>query len=623
MTGLPWLLQAQSALTVSNGAVAGLSWAPSGGTVSSLASDPNHPDWLQLGTTTGVVYHSTDAGAHWSFEGRVVVENNWVVAALVADRSTPDHWYAALWSWGAPTGGVAESLDGGRSWRTLMTGHAVRALALAPSDANELVAAALDGVYRSRDRGETWQRISPVQNAELRNVQSVAIDPVNANEIYVGTWHLPWKTFDGGHNWIRISQGLIDDSDVFQIVVDPQQPATVYLSACSGIYRSDSSGIQFRKIQGIPYTARRTTALVQDPAAPTTIYAGTTAGLWISRDAGATWNQMTPATLSINAVVPLGGGRIVLGTEHAGIYVSEDNGAHFVASNEGFVNRQVAAMAAGRNGYYESIAGDNAWGGIFASQGAEWRQLPPLPGEQWATTLWEASGGLLAGTAHGLYRYEQGRWVASTGLREVAIAQLAGDDAAVFAATERGLFESDDGGLEWRLLPAAPAGLEHVLVDGDWLFIAGGEAGGRRFVLRSPDRGVHFRAGALYVDAPVNQLSWTGAATPAGPQVILAATASGLYRSTDMGGHWALVGHGMGQQAISTVEQHDGDLVASGPEPETWYRSADLGQSWQPCVMPEPQGEWLRAAATLPPSAVAAVEVAPASTPAARQGHRR
>ncbi len=32
---------------------------------------------------------------------------------------------------------------------------------------------------------------------------------------------------------------MIDDSDVFSIIVDPVEPKTVYASACSGIYKSD------------------------------------------------------------------------------------------------------------------------------------------------------------------------------------------------------------------------------------------------------------------------------------------------------------------------------------------------------------------------------------------------
>src|ERR1022692_2436394 len=48
------------------------------------------------------------------------------------------------------------------------------------------------------------------------------------------------------------------DSDVFSIIVDPANPSVVYASACSGIYRSENGAALFQKVNGMPFTARRT-----------------------------------------------------------------------------------------------------------------------------------------------------------------------------------------------------------------------------------------------------------------------------------------------------------------------------------------------------------------------------
>ncbi|MGH9519869.1 MAG: WD40/YVTN/BNR-like repeat-containing protein, partial [Terriglobales bacterium] len=253
MNGMGWLRTSWLLLLAISATAQAALPTPPGGSVRALAADPFHSGRVLLGTNTGGVFVSADAGSQWSFLSQVAPHDDWVVASLVPDPTHAGRWYAGLWSWTAPDGGVFVTDNGGQTWRALLQGHAVRALAQATSAPATLVAATLDGVYRSQDGGQDWERISPAHDRELTNIESVAIDPVHADEIYVGTWHLPWKTVNGGHDWWQMRQGVIDDSDVFSIAVDRAHAATVYLSACSGIYRSDDHGNHFRKIQGIPY----------------------------------------------------------------------------------------------------------------------------------------------------------------------------------------------------------------------------------------------------------------------------------------------------------------------------------------------------------------------------------
>src|SRR5262249_10355711 len=151
------------------------------------------------------------------------------------------------------------SEDGGANWkRRGLEGEAVRALAQWPPDAKVLVAGTKSGVFRSVDAGATWERISPLGHAELRNLDSLAIDPRDANAIYGGTFHLPWKTVDGGKQWTAIASGMIDDSDIMTLAIDRTNPERIFASACSGIYRSESGGARWTKLAGIPYASRRT-----------------------------------------------------------------------------------------------------------------------------------------------------------------------------------------------------------------------------------------------------------------------------------------------------------------------------------------------------------------------------
>src|SRR6185312_12648078 len=55
----------------------------------------------------------------------------------------------------------------------------VRTMAESPSSPKILVAGALDGVFRSDDGGDHWNRISPEGHKDIKNIESLAIDPKN------------------------------------------------------------------------------------------------------------------------------------------------------------------------------------------------------------------------------------------------------------------------------------------------------------------------------------------------------------------------------------------------------------------------------------------------------------
>src|SRR5262249_13981674 len=247
-------------------------------------------------------------------------------------------------------GALFRSSDNGKTWDAIkpMEGKSIRAFAMAPSDPKTLVVGALDGIFRSHDEGDTWERISPENYAEIKNIESLAIDPKNPDIIYAGTWHLPWKTVDGGKNWSHMKDGIIDDSDVFSIIVDPRNANNIYLSACSGIYKSENAGTLFRKIQGIPFSARRTRVLQQDPSDSNVVSAETTEGLGKPSAAGRTWKRITAPNVIVNDVLvdPRHSQRVLLATDRSGVQASNNAGLTFTGSNAGFAHRQVATIIA-------------------------------------------------------------------------------------------------------------------------------------------------------------------------------------------------------------------------------------------------------------------------------------
>ena len=386
---------------------------PDGGDVRSLAYDPQNPNRIFLGTSTGVIFVSDDSGHNWSRFAKLGSGDDYVLDHIAFDPQNSRSIFVSAWSvQDQNAGDIFRTHNGGKDWEVLpaMRGKSVRAMAVSVSDSKVVVAGALDGVYRSTDGGNAWQRISP-NDGIVKNIESIAVDPKDPNVVYAGTWHLAWKTSDGGANWQHINKGMIDDSDVFSIIVSSANPSEVFASACSGIYKSVSGGDQFEKIKGIPFTARRTRVLKQDPSNPAIVYAGTTEGLWKSVDEGKNWKRVSNPEVVVNDVLidPRNSQHVLLATDRSGVLASDDSAATFTPSNHGYSHRYVSAILADSkepNTLYIGLVNDREFGGVFFSHdgGQNWQQKSSgLDGRDVFTLKQASNGTLVAGTNRGVF----------------------------------------------------------------------------------------------------------------------------------------------------------------------------------------------------------------------------
>ncbi|HWC16909.1 MAG TPA: hypothetical protein VG498_07830 [Terriglobales bacterium] len=611
---LSFFVQAQTFISV----------GPDGGDVRSLSADPANPQRILLGTSAGQIYQSTDAGKTWLRFVRIGKGNDYVIDHIIFDPKQSGTIYVAAWTLEHEGGSVFKSTDDGHSWAALapMEGKSVRALAMAASDPNTLVAGALDGVYRSRNAGETWTRISPESSAEIKNIESIAIDPADPEAVYAGTWHLPWKTTDGGRSWHSIKQGVIDDSDVFSIIIDPAQPQVVYASACSGIYKSENAGELFHKIQGIPFSARRTRVLKQDPQNHDVVYAGTTEGLFKTSDGGKTWRRITSPEVIINDVLidARDSNHVMLATDRGGVLASGNAGASFESSNTGFAHRQVAALAVDpddQNTLYAGLINDKQYGGVFVShdQGAHWKQISAGLGGRDIFALGKAEKHLLAGTSNGVYELTSGtaqawrpldhianvnivtvrkatktrkaltRKVIRAGVLHGRVTDIQVHDKQWVIASTQGIFVSSNSGLTWEGGPLLGHS-DFTIVRASSKLIA---AAGRNFLLTSyDDGGEQSKAGCQFVGC-----EWREAELPKvissindlafGPdESIWLACREGLYRSKNHGETW---------QRLETLPivnlasiLYDGEnhrMLVTGLNSTEVFSSENEGKSWK------------------------------------------
>src|SRR5208337_269297 len=461
---------------------------PDGGDARSLAYDAHNPDHILLGTSAGQMFVSNDAGRTWSRLARLGGDD-YVLDHISIDPQDSNRIYVSAWSVSSQQiGEIFRTRDGGRNWETLpaMHGKSIRAMAIHKGDSKVIVAGALDGVYRTNDGGNSWERLSPANSAEIKNIESIAVDPKDPNTVYAGTWHLAWKTPDGGATWQHMNKGMIDDSDVFSVIVDHDNPSLVFASACSVIYKSETAGTLFSKIQGIPFTARRTRVLKQDPTNENIVYAGTTEGLWKTVDLGKSWKRVSSEEVVVNDVFvdPRDSNHVLIATDRSGVMASTNGAATWETSNHGYAHRYVSALLADNqnaNTLYVGLVNDREYGGVFYSHdnGQHWMQKSAgLGGRDVFALKQTASGMLVAGTNRGIF-YNDPTTTEWKPMNAVAVAEsknlprkgskkpvtttiwhksvlearvndLELDSRRWFAATTSGVYTSTDMGKAWH-----------------------------------------------------------------------------------------------------------------------------------------------------------------------------
>ncbi len=540
------MAQASNAKAGSPAAALWESIGPYGGDARAFAAVASEPQHIYLGGTNSWIFETLDGGRTWKRLSKVEATDDLFLDSLIADSSDPQTIWAGARRSDQPIGDLFVSHDGGKSWKAIpaLHGQSIRSLAQAPSDPKTIVAGTLKGVYRSQDHGETWELISPPEDnplsKEIHEVESLAIDPHKPDVIYAGTWHLPWKTTDGGAHWHNIKQGVIDDSDVFSIILDPERSSIVYASACSGIYKSENGGEQFHKIQGIPSTARRTRVLMQDTHHREVVYAGTTEGLYRTRDAGHEWQRVTGADVIINDIYldPDHSGHILLATDRGGVLASDDGGATFMQSNQGFSARKVEALVADAKDPKRILAGvinDKSYGGVFLTSdgGVSWTQVANgLDGRDVYVLAQAKDGTFLAGTTHGIFA-------------------LAGAEGA-----------TDVNGLHWEMRSSIVNYGTKVVAE-----TVGGHKVNRLENITLPARSMSSRVTGFDLSGDV----W------------LAATTEGLFTSADQGKTWQ-GGLVMGSAEYHTVAVWNGEMLAARRQGVIF--SKDQGKNWDPLGIP-------------------------------------
>ena len=215
--------------------------------------DPNLVYVAALGHAFGPnpergVFRSRDGGRTW--EKVLFVSDSTGVVDLSMDPTNPQILYAAAWRgerkpWavisGSSDSGVYRSKDGGDTWQKvtngLPTGIVGRiGVAIAPSNPRRIYVIAqheeVGGLYRSDDGGETFQFVNPDRKLFERAwyYGHVYVDPKDENTVYDLTPRL-YKSTDGGRSFSPVPQHHGDNHDLW---INPDNPRIIASSDDGG-----------------------------------------------------------------------------------------------------------------------------------------------------------------------------------------------------------------------------------------------------------------------------------------------------------------------------------------------------------------------------------------------------
>ncbi len=215
--------------------------------------------WHQeTGNWRGGIYKSTDGGFNWTKKR----EAN--VISLAFDGTNPNTGF-----FGTQGRGVFRTTDSGETWAWAADGIGnpyVRALAVSRANHQEAFAGTERGVYKSTDAGSTWFEVG-----DFYLIDAVAVHPENPSVVYAARYRL-YKSTDGGVSWEEHDWGSA--GSIRSIVIDPQNPSTLYIGTSDGVYMSEDEGLTWSSLND-GLTDKRVGALAVGSGSPRFLFAGT------------------------------------------------------------------------------------------------------------------------------------------------------------------------------------------------------------------------------------------------------------------------------------------------------------------------------------------------------------
>jgi len=258
-----------------------LAFPDPGMTVWSLLFHPRDANVLYAGAAPAAIYRTDNGGETWRrltalrAPGHVKMSFATRVIRLAADPTHPHELYAGL-----EVDGVQRSLDGGESWEDMS--HDLVKLAERPHlksrivsdtdiegmmDAHALCVSSAQpgtvflalrmGLFRSADRGATWEDMEIGRFSPLTYARDVKVSPHDARTLYACLSPAArsedgslYRSDDLGGSWRRVDRGVKARSTMMAMALHAKDPNQVYCTTRSGqVFGTQDGGGSWREYQ--------------------------------------------------------------------------------------------------------------------------------------------------------------------------------------------------------------------------------------------------------------------------------------------------------------------------------------------------------------------------------------
>ena len=251
--------------------------------IMAVTASPVQRDVVWVGTEPSEVWRSGDAGttweqtatletlsssSEWSFPPRPDTHHvRWIACHPIQ----PERLWVAI-----EAGALVSTIDGGHTWRDRVPGG--------PSDTHELAihqktpdtlrVSAGDGYFESDDAGATWR--SPSAGLEVGYLRSVVIDPEQPAVVVISASSGPHSAYVAGRSdgrlyrrltrdrWERVRAGWPEPaSTIAPLLCAGAKAGELWAADERGVHRSDDGGMSWRRVAGYTTSPQHLRGLAQ------------------------------------------------------------------------------------------------------------------------------------------------------------------------------------------------------------------------------------------------------------------------------------------------------------------------------------------------------------------------